>query len=249
MAAPPEFKDHFSGQSAAYQRYRPDYPPALFDWLAAAAPSRRLALDVGTGNGQAAVALATHFEAVIGTEPSAAQLAEARPHARVTYRREPAESLSAAPGSADLLTVAQAAHWFDWPRFTAEAARILRPGGVIAVWSYGNCTVAPDVDRLLADFSRDVVGPWWPRERRHVEEAYRGLPLPFPALPAPAFEMRTDWDAPAMLGYLDTWSSVRRCRARTGRDPLDLIAGPLAGCWGQGTRAMRWPLTLLAGRT
>ena len=242
------FKDHFSGQSAAYQRYRPDYPPALFGWLAGQAPGRRLAIDVGTGNGQAAVALAAHFDAVIGAEPSAAQLAQARAHPRVTYRREPAESLSAASASADLVTVAQAAHWFDWPRFTAEAARALRPGGVLAIWSYGNCEVTPAIDGLLADFFRDVVGPYWPRERRHVEEDYRALALPFPQIDAPDFAMQTCWEVAAMFGYLDTWSAVRRCRARTGRDPLALVAGPLRDAWGAGPRQMTWPLTLKAGR-
>ncbi len=94
----------------------------------------------------------------------------------------------------DLVTAAQAAHWFDWPRFAAEAVRVLRPGGVLAIWSYGNCEVAPDIDRLVADFFRDVVGPYWPRERRHVEEGYRDLVLPFPPLEAPDFEMHTHWD-------------------------------------------------------
>jgi len=248
VSSPPAFKDHFSGQSAAYQRYRPDYPEALFDWLARIAPERSLALDVATGNGQAAVALAAHFDAVIATEPSAAQLASARPHSRVTYRLEPAEAISLESGSADLVVVAQAAHWLDWPRFTAEAARVLRPGGVLAIWSYGNCEVTPGIDRLLADFFRDVVGPWWPRERRHVEEGYRDLALPFPLLATPDFTMDTCWNAAAMLGYLDTWSAVRRCRARTGRDPLAVIAAPLAAAWGAGSREMRWPLTLRAGR-
>ena len=248
MPSPPEFKDHFSSQSAAYHKYRPDYPDALFDWLAGIAPGRGLALDVATGNGQAAVALARHFDAVIATEPSAAQLRSARPHPRVTYRLEPAEAISLAPGSADLVVVAQAAHWFDWPRFTAEAARVLRPGGVIAIWSYGNCEVTARIDRLVADFFRDVVGPYWPRERRHVEEDYRDLALPWPPLSTPDFAMGTRWDAAAMLGYLDTWSAVRRCRARTGRDPLALVAAPLSAAWGAEPRDVRWPLTLRAGR-
>jgi SAM-dependent methyltransferase len=242
------FKDHFSGQSAAYQKYRPDYPDALFDWLAGISPGRSLALDVATGNGQAAVSLARHFKAVIATEPSAAQLGSARPHPRVTYRLEPAEAISLASGSVDLVVVAQAAHWFDWPRFTAEAARVLRRGGVLAIWSYGNCEVTPGIDRLVADFFRDVVGPYWPRERRHVEERYRDLALPFPRLATPDFAMATRWDAAAMLGYLDTWSAVRRCRARTGRDPLALVESPLAAAWGAGLREVRWPLTLRAGR-
>jgi len=242
------FKDHFSGQSGEYRKYRPDYPPALFDWLASVAPGRRLAIDVATGNGQAAVGLARHFERVIATEPSAEQLREARPHPRVEYRQEPAESMSAETVSADLVTVAQAAHWFDWPRFTAEVARVLRKGGVLAIWSYNNCQVTPAIDRLVADFSRDVVGPYWPRERRIVEEGYRSFALPFAPMAVPAFEMTTRWDREAMLGYLDTWSAVRRCRAATARDPLALLAQPLAEAWGAGPRDMRWPLTVLAGR-
>jgi SAM-dependent methyltransferase len=242
------FKDHFSGQSGEYQKYRPDYPSALFDWLASVAPGRRLAIDVATGNGQAAVGLARHFERVIATEPSAEQLREARSHPRVEYRQEPAESMSAETGAADLVAVAQAAHWFDWPRFTAEAARVLRKGGVLAIWSYNNCQVTPAIDRLVADFSRDVVGPYWPRERRIVEEGYRSLVLPFAPIAAPALEMTTRWDGEAMLGYLDTWSAVRRCRAATSRDPLALLAQPLAEAWGAGPRDMRWPLTVLAGR-
>jgi SAM-dependent methyltransferase len=248
MTAPPAFKDHFSSQSQAYQQFRPDYPPALFEWLAGAAPGRRLAIDVATGNGQAAVGLAGFFEAVIATEPSAAQLGQARPHPRVEYRKEAAEAISVAAGSADLIVAAQAAHWFDWPRFAAEARRVLRPGGVLAICSYGNSEVSTGIDRLLADFSRVVVGPYWPRERRHVEEAYRDLVLPLPPIAAPAFELKARWDAEAMLGYLDTWSSVRRCRGRTGRDPLRLLSGPLTAAWGEGPRDVRWPLTLRAGR-
>jgi SAM-dependent methyltransferase len=242
------FKDHFSDHADAYRQHRPEYPPALFEWLAAISPGRRLAVDAATGNGQAAVALAAHFNVVIAVEPSAAQLAEARPHARVEYRRERAEATSVTTGSADLLVAAQAAHWFDWPRFVAEAARVLRPGGVLALWCYGNCCVTTGIDRLVADFSRDVVGPYWPRERRHVEEGYRALALPGAAIPVPPFEMTARWDAAAMLGYLDTWSSVRRCRARTGRDPIGLLAGPLAAAWGEGARRVRWPLAVRAHR-
>ncbi len=242
------FKDHFSTQSKAYQRYRPEAPGALFEWLATVAPGRGLALDVGTGNGQAAVALAAHFEAVVATEPSAAQLAEARAHARVTYRSEPAEAMSLASGSADLVVASQAAHWFDWPRFTAEAVRVLRPGGVLAVWCYDDGEVTTAVDRLRADLSRDVVGPYWPRERRHVEEGYRELVLPMPPLATPSFEMYSHWDIASMLGYLDTWSAVRRCRARSGRDPLAIAVEPLMAAWGPGQRTVRWPLILKAGR-
>ena len=248
VTAGPAFKDHFSGQSQAYRRYRPGYPPALFEWLAASVPGHELAVDVATGSGQAAVALAAHFRRVIATEPSAAQLDEAPAHPRVEYRRETAESMSVDSASADLLVVAQAAHWFDWARFVTEARRVLRPGGLLAFWTYGNCQVMPQVDRLVADFSRDVVGLHWPRERRHVDEGYRDLAVPMAAVEIPRFEMRQRWDAAAMLGYLDTWSAVRRYRSRSGRDPLVLLAGPLAAAWGEGMRDVRWPLVVRAHR-
>lgn len=248
MRSPPGFKDHFSGQSNTYERYRPDYPPELFAWLAGQAPGCRLAVDVATGNGQAALGLARHFESVVATEPSAAQLRESRADPRVGYRLESAESISLPSDSADLVVAAQAAHWFDWPQFCAEACRVLRPGGVLAVWCYGSAEIEGVIDRMLEDFSRDVVGPYWPRERRHVDEGYRDLVLPLAAIEIPTFEMRAHWDSAAMLGYLDSWSAVRRHRGRTGRDALDLLAAPLAATWGDLPRRVRWPLVLKAGR-
>ena len=242
------FKDHFSTQAADYQRYRPSYPPAFFRWLADTAPVRRLAIDVATGNGQAALGLAEHFDEVIATDASAAQLAEVRAHPRIRYRHEPAESIGVPDRAADLVVAAQAAHWFDWPAFSSEARRVLGPGGVIAVWCYELFRVDPAIDRLVGDFSRDAVGPWWPRERRHVEEGYRNLALPVAEIATPTFDMQAEWDLAAVLGYLGTWSAVRRCRARTGRDALAILSGPLAALWGSGVRSVRWPLVLKVGR-
>lgn len=68
------------------------------------------------------------------------------------------------------------------------------------------------------------------------------------AAQAPALAMRADWDAGAMLGYLDTWSAVRRHRARTGRNPLALLSAPLVAAWGRRNRPVRWPLSIRAGR-
>jgi SAM-dependent methyltransferase len=247
MAAP-AFSDHFSRQAGDYARYRPEYPPALFDWLARLAPSRACAVDIATGNGQAAVALAAHFDRVIGCEPSQAQLAVARAHPRVEYRREAAERMSLPDASVDLLTAAQAAHWFDWPAFCREAARVLKPRGIVAIWSYAYCTIAPDADRVIEDFARDVVGPYWPRERRYVDDAYRDLALPCAAIEVPPLEMTAVWDLATMQGYVGTWSAVARCRARSGRDPMALLAPALAAAWGQGTRTVRWPLAVKAAR-
>lgn len=247
MTARP-FRDHFSAQAADYEKFRPGYPPDLFRWLADQAPARTLAVDLATGNGQAALALAQHFAAVVGCEPSASQLAAARPHPRVEYRKEAAERLSLPDAAADLLTVAQAAHWFDWPAFCRECARVLKPGGLLAIWSYGDCRVTPAVDRTVEAFSRDLLGPYWPRERRLVDDGYRDLRLPFPEFEAPPFEMAASWERSSFQGYISTWSAVQRCRARTGRDPMAVFGPALAAAWGEGSHPVRWPLALKVAR-
>ncbi len=151
------FKDHFSGHAAVYASFRPGYPPALIDFVTSLAPGRSLAWDCATGNGQAAVCLAEHFERVIATDASAAQLAQATPHPNVEYRQAPAEQSGLADGSVDLLTVATALHWFDFDRFYAEAERVLAPGGALAAWAYN---LAP---RLPGDRRPDR--PSGPRDR------------------------------------------------------------------------------------
>lgn len=247
MAGTP-FKDHFSTQAAEYRRFRPTYPAEIFDWLASVSPVRERALDVGTGNGQAAVGLAAHFAEVIATEPSAAQLALAEPHPRVRYAQGTAEHCGLPDASVDLVTAAQAAHWFDGPRFGAEVRRVLRPGGIVAVWTYETFKAGPPVDALVAQFYRDVVGPYWPPERRHVEERYATLTLPYPDIATPSFELRSAWDAGTALDYLGTWSSVARCRKLRGADPRELLAPLLREAWGPGPRELRWPIHLRAAR-
>ena len=169
------FADHFSGVSAAYAAFRPRYPDALFDLLAAAAPAREAAWDCATGNGQAALGLARHFARVIATDASDAQIAYATPHPRITYRVAAADRSGLGDRSVDLVTVAQAAHWLDRPRFYAEARRVLRPAGVIALWSYWDFTIAPEIDPILRVFHKETVGPFWPLERKLTEDRYRTI--------------------------------------------------------------------------
>ena len=246
MTAGSGFKDHFSGHAAGYARARPTYPDALFAFLAGVPAGRAAAWDCGAGSGQAARSLAPHFGKVVATDASAAQVAKAEGAPRLLFAAAAAERAPLRDASVDLVTVAQALHWFDFPAFFAEAARVARPGAALACWCYGNNQVTPEVDRAWLRFYRDVVGPYWPPERMLVEEGYRSIAFPFPALPAPAFAMEADWDLPEFLDYLGTWSAAQYYRKAEGADPLDAVREEMAAAWGDADRKRRivWPLTL-----
>ncbi|MBA3848682.1 MAG: SAM-dependent methyltransferase [Opitutus sp.] len=243
------FKDHFSNQAAVYAQSRPTYPAALYAELARLAPSRGLAWDCGTGNGQAAVALAEHFRQVIATEPSAAQLAKALPHARVVYRQSAELAPAVCDGTVDLVTAAQAAHWFDRPKFYAEAKRVLRPGGIIALWSYWLGRVTPEIDRIVDRFHHETTGPCWPPERRHVENRYGDFDFPFAELPFPALAITREWTAGEMSAFLSSWSAVDRYRRERGEDPMPAVTADLRAAWGGERRIVTWQMFGRLGRT
>ena len=245
------FTDHFASVAADYARFRPVYPAALFAWLADLAPARTMAWDCAAGSGQASRDLADHFDQVIATDASAAQIAAAHPYRRVEYRVAPAEASGLSAGTVDLVTVAQALHWFDLDRFYAEVRRVLKPGGVLAVWSYGVLAVAgAAVDERVQTFYRDIVGPYWPPERQLVESGYRTLPFPFAELEAPAFHMETSWSLSELLGYVRSWSATGRFGVERGYDPVTALADELAPLWGAPLepRIVTWPLALRVGR-
>ena len=244
------FADHFSGHASAYAQARPTYPAALFDWLAAHCPRHGAAWDAGCGNGQASVALGARFASVYATDPSAAQVASALPHPHVRYAVEAAEACSLPDAGVDLVTVAQALHWFDQERFHAQVARVLRPDGLFAAWTYERCLVSADVDAVFERVYGPELGPWWPPERRHVESGYATLPFPYVPVPAPAFELRCDWTLAQYLAYLRSWSACQRRLQAEGVDAVAALADQFTRAWGdpESVRAVVWPMTLKAGR-
>ncbi|HET6763739.1 MAG TPA: class I SAM-dependent methyltransferase [Longimicrobiaceae bacterium] len=244
------FKDHFSGHAASYARSRPGYPAALFAWLAQVAPRREHALDCGTGSGQAAVALAAHFARVVATDPSAEQIAHATAAPNVEYRVAPGERSGLPDGWADVVTVAQALHWFDLPRFWPEVERVLAPGGVFAAWTYWLMHVSSEVDATLERFYTGEIAPYWPPERKMVDDGYASLRFPYAPLDVPAFEMTLEWTLDEVLAYLRTWSAVQAFRRETDRDPVAAAEAELAAAWGArgAVRTVRWPLTVRAVR-
>lgn len=244
----PSFKDHFSNQAEQYAQHRPSYPPALIDWISAQATQQELAWDAATGNGQAAVALATHFARVYATDASAEQIQRAESHPRVVYACEPAEACELPTKSVDLVTVAQAAHWFDHDRFNAEIMRVAKPGATVAIWCYELCRVDPQLDPIHLDYYQSL-DPYWPAERALIENGYRTIPFPFEEIcDPPRFELTCDWQADEFLGYLSSWSATQRCKAATAADPLQPVADILRRQWGEQRRQVSWPITLRVGR-
>jgi SAM-dependent methyltransferase len=242
------FKDHFSAQATDYSKFRPGYPREIFTHLGSIAPSRRLAWDCGTGSGQTVVGLASVFDRVIATDASEKQIVNAQPHERVEYRVEPAEESGLEPCSIDLIMVAQALHWFDLDRFYAEARRVLKPYGVLAASAYNLLRVQPAIDEIVNRYYHKVVGPFWPPERKLVEN-FGDLPFPFHEIEPPKIEMITHWDFDHLIGCLGTWSSTQRFMAATGANPLEQIIDDLRRAWGnpQQVRSVIWPLTLRIG--
>jgi SAM-dependent methyltransferase len=244
------FTDHFGEVAGDYARFRPRYPPALFEWLATRCARTGLAWDCACGSGQATGPLAAHFTRVVGTDASPSQLAHAPHLSNVEWRCAPAERSGLADATVDLVTVAQALHWLPLAAFHAEVARVLRPGGVFATVSYGSmCIDLPALDALVQHYHDVVVGPWWPPERRHVVDGYRHLPFPYAQLPVPAFAMAVRWSPAELLGYLRSWSASAACHAARGRDPVEAFAHELAACWPRerATIEVRWPMRIRVG--
>jgi len=245
------FKDHFSSHAAGYAAYRPTYPASLIRFLVDASPATGLAIDCGCGTGQLSVPLATCFERVVATDASAAQIDMAAAAPRVEYRVAPAESTGEAAGSADLVTVAQAAHWLELDAFYSEVRRVLRKGGVLSLWSYGNAQIeGREVDRIVREFYSQTVGPCWPPERRIVEDGYRSLPFPFTEVAVPEFTIEARWTLPQLLGYVRSWSATGRYVEEHGADPVVALEGSLLDVWGDRhrKRLLIWPLALRVGR-
>jgi ubiquinone/menaquinone biosynthesis C-methylase UbiE len=245
----PTFHDHFSAVAAQYANARPEYPRALYDWIASHVSPRALAWEPGCGSGQATRDLATIFDHVHATDPSAAQIAQAHGPANVTFSVGPGEASGLPDASIDAVCVAQALHWFDQPRFFAECTRVLRPGGVLLAWGYQDMTAPPEVDAALQPF-RDAIDAYWPPERQLIDDAYCDFAWPFPRIETPALELTADWTLPRMLGYFSSYSATKRYIDAHGRDPVAAHADAIAAAWGDPAtvRTLRWPLFLHARR-
>jgi SAM-dependent methyltransferase len=244
------FKDNFSKQSDLYLRYRPHYPDELYQYLASLTTGKKLAWDCGTGNGQAAIGIANYYETVVATDPSEQQITNAIPYENVSYSVSKAEQSPLAENSVDLITVANALHWFEFDKFYTEVNRVLKPGGVLAAWAYGNPSHSDRVDKVITYFHDVVLGDYWLNENRLVEKKYSTVPFPFSELVTPDFKIKRELSRNDLVGLFHTWSAVQRYKDRNGKDPVALIEKDLDTAWDGGPlpKLFTWELVLKAGR-
>ncbi|HEX2281679.1 MAG TPA: class I SAM-dependent methyltransferase [Thermomicrobiales bacterium] len=239
----------FSAVAADYARCRPSYPDEMFAFLSSLCRGHELAWDCGAGSGQATLPLTRTFRRVIATDQSREMLSRVPQLSSLHLCVATAEHAPLRAETVDLVTVAQALHWFDVHAFYHEVDRVLNRGGVLAVWTYGNQKLEDkQIDAVLERFYHDIVGPYWRPERRHVDAGYRTLPFPFAELETPSFVLEQQWTLSDLLGYIGTWSATQQYRESTGRDPLAAISSQLGGLWGGGPRTVRWPLSIRVGR-
>ncbi len=254
-------KDLFSAQSKEYASSRPTYPRALFEFIVGLVNEKNLAWDCATGNGQSAAVLADYFNQVVASDISAKQLDNAQQRSNIRYQIFPAERSLLEDNSVNLITVAQALHWFDFDRFYSEAKRVLKKredgktgGGIIAAWSYGLHTISPDIDKITYHLYKDILGDkYWPVERKYVEAKYETIPFPFEPIPTPQFQLKLEWNLSELLGYFRSWSSVQKFIEKNNYNPVNEIREILETAWGGIDRAsekriVTWPLYVKLGK-
>ncbi|MDQ7948145.1 MAG: class I SAM-dependent methyltransferase [Pedobacter sp.] len=242
-------KDNFSTQAQQYAQFRPRYPESFYHFLSQHVKDAQTAWDCATGNGQVAVELAKIFAHVDATDISSKQLANAPQLPNITYKIEPGEKTAFADQSFDLITVAQAIHWFKFDEFFAEVKRVLKPDGLFVAVGYGLMKITPSIDALVDHLYEAILGTYWDEERRHIESGYATIPFPFEEIEAPPMEILASWTFDQLIGYLETWSSLQHYIKANGQNPIELVFEELKKAWGnQEIVQVHFPLIIKAGR-
>lgn len=242
------FKDNFSQNPALYAKYRPRYPRAMYTFLAGLTMKHNIAWDCGTGNGQAAVDLASFYDRVIATDPSEQQIRHAIPHEKITYRVERAEQNTLARNTADLVVVANALHWMDFGRFFSEVNRVLKDDGIFAAWTYRLPLITPVIDDMLRRFHYETLAGFWQPENELIEQEYATIPFPFSPVETPCFFLERTMNLDDFTGYISTWSATQRFIAAKHADPTVDLKNELRKEWAHREMPIRWELILKVGR-
>lgn len=242
-------KDNFSTQSDKYAKYRPSYPSEFFDYLNVTIPTKQSAWDCGAGNGQVAYELAKIFDKVFATDISQSQIDNALEAYNISYSVQPAEKTDFANGQFDLIVVAQAIHWFDFDKFYTEVKRTAKDNALLCVVGYSRIKITEEIDDVITDFYTNVIGSYWDKERKYIDENYTTIPFPFDEIATPNFVNTQHWTLEHLIGYLNTWSAVKHFIKQNNFNPIDKLQKEIEQLWGnEQTKEVRFPLLLRIGR-
>ncbi len=242
-------KDNFSKQSDLYAKFRPSYPKKLFDFLLPLVTEKKCAWDCGTGNGQVAAVLSEYFDEVYATDISAQQINNATKKKNIFYCVENAEETILPGNTFNLITVAQAIHWFDFEKFYQQVNKTLKPEGILAIIGYDLFRINKDIDFLVDEFYKKTTGPYWDKERKHIDAHYTTIPFPFKEIKAPHFFITYTWEINQALGFLNTWSGVQHYIKKNNENPVEKFSIQLKEAWGKAlTRKVTFPVFMRVGK-
>jgi SAM-dependent methyltransferase len=241
-------KDRFSNHSKQYAAFRPTYPIALYDFIDGLVQGKNNVWDCGCGNGQVAKDLSAKYKKVFATDVSTKQIENAVQAENIFYSIAAAEKTNFETSFFDLITVGQALHWFDIPKFFDEVKRVGKPGGIIAAWGYGLLKINSEIDQHINFFYTKVIGPYWDKERKLVDEHYEKIEFPFEEIPSPYFDFSFEWSFAQLHGYLTTWSAVQKFIMQNGNNPVDDLIKPIQPHWNKEKFKVTFPLFLRVGR-
>ncbi|OTG84964.1 class I SAM-dependent methyltransferase [Acinetobacter sp. ANC 4648] len=217
-------KDLFSENSQLYQQARPSYPVSVIQEILKYVPERHFAWDCGAGSGQFTQLLAPYFDYVVATDLSEDQLQHAPYFENISYQVQSAEHTTFAAHSFNLITVAQAIHWFDFEAFYKEVRRVLKRDGILAVIGYGLIQVEnKTINALIQDLYFKTLKGYWDLERGYIDEHYKTIPFPFKELEVPAFKMQYQWSSAQLLNYIHTWSALKHYKNQNQMNPLQAL--------------------------
>ncbi len=245
-----EIQDNFSKQSSFYKKYRPNYPIKLINDILRITSGRDYCWDCGTGNGQVAIELSNHFKRVYATDISEKQIANALKRENIEYSVGRSEKTAFNKSQFDLITVAQALHWFDFKAFNKEINRVAKNGAIVAIWGYGLLRIETSIDLLIDRFYKDTIGPYWNQERKHVDAAYATIALDFKEISLKKnYEIKTKWTLEDLEGYLNSWSSVQNYIIQNQENPVNGVIEDLKKYWKKDTtKEIRFPIFTRIGR-
>lgn len=214
-------QDYFSTQARNYARFRPVYPDEMYQFIFKHLREKQIAWDCGTGSGQVAGNLADHFKTVYASDISPGQLKHAVKKENIKYANMPAENTNYPSGIFDLITVAQAIHWFDFDSFFREVKRVAKNQALIAVIGYGKLKTDHEIDVVVENLYEEAFGKYFKNCRKYVYEGYKTIPFPFEEVPTPRFTIKNLWTLEELEGFFNSWSAIQQFKEKEGYNPVD----------------------------